>query len=277
MKKMGYYLWMSMRGRKNSSRHFILIFSIGLFIFFSTQMISAWIINLTEEEVQADVETNRTIRWQFEETLQEKLITEAQVMVSIRELENHPDIEQVLYDAEHLNTAIVIIRDYRDLLDMGSYIQSHYFGGTAVSGKYTASQNLMKGINLSTNIINRLTQIISFLTYAVLVSKYLEKRKNEMYRLWIAGSTDGQNVMLLFAGALIFLTIALFINVILSVLIVSCIIFLFVSNSHTFFTTLEISLNSFLSLAPYILVFVLINFWVSFYKGNQLIKQFSSK
>ncbi len=176
---MGYYLWMSMRGSKNSSRHFITIFSIGLFIFFSTQMISACILNITEEEVQADVETNRTIRWQFEDTLQEHLYTEEQVIVSIKQLEKHPDIEQIIYDAKQLNTAIVNIRDYRDLLDMGSYIQSHYFGGTAIIGKYTTSQYLMKGIHISTNIINRLTQIISFLTYAVLVSKYLENEKTK--------------------------------------------------------------------------------------------------
>ncbi|MDH8679042.1 hypothetical protein QE109_12855 [Fusibacter bizertensis] len=277
MKKMGYYLWMSMMGSKNSSRHFITIFSIGLFIFFSTQMVSAWIVKLTEEEVQADIETNRTIRWQFEETLQEHLITEEQIMVSIVELQNHPDIEQVLYDADQLNTAVIIIRDYRDLLEMGNYIQSHYFGGTAVSGKYTASQNLIKGIQISTNIINRLTQIISFLTYAVLVSKYLEKRKKEMYRLWIVGCTDRRNIMLLFAGTLIFLTIAIFINVILSVLTVSCVIFLFIAHTQTLIASLLISLNMFLSLTPFIVVFVLINVLVSLYKGNQLISRFSSR
>jgi len=277
MKKMGYYLWMSMRGNKNSSRHFITIFSIGLFIFFSTQMISVWIVKLTEEEVQADVETNRTIRWQFEETLQEHLITEEQIVISLNELQNHPNIEQVLYDVDHLNSAVIIIKDYRDLLPMGAYIQAHYFGGTAVSGKYTTSENMIKGIQISTNIINRLTQIISFLTYAVLVSKYLEKRRNEMYRLWIVGCTDRRNIMILFARILIFLIIAIFINLILSVLTVSCIIFLFISHQQTLIVSLIISLKIFLSLAPFMVVFVSINVWVSFYKGKRLIRRFSFK
>lgn len=274
MIKFGYYLLMSMRGKKSSSRHFVTIFTIGLFIFFSTQMISAWIIKLTEEDIHADVETNRTIRWQFEETLQEQLITEAQVKSSISELQNHPDIEQVLFDHENLNSAVIIIKDYKDLLTLAMFIESNYFGGTAVSGSHFASLNMMTGVQISTRIMNRLTQVISLLTYATLVSKYLDKRKNEMYRLWVVGCTDIQNRMFLFTGTLIFLTTALLINLLLCVLTVSCIIYFFISQAHTMITTLQISLNIFFSLTPYMVFLVLVNAWISFWKGKRLINSF---
>lgn len=277
MIKMVYYLWMSMKGNKNSSRHFITIFLIGLFIFFSTQMISAWIVILTDEEIQADVETNRTIRWHFEESIQEMLISEEQIMLSIKELEAHPKIESVLYDVNNLNTAIIIIRNYHDLLPMGEYIQSHYFGGTAVSGKYTNSQNMIKGILISTNIINRLTQVISFLTYIFLLSKYLEKCEKEVYRLWIVGCTDRRIIILLFSGILILLIIALLINLILCTVTVSAIIFLFVSHMHSFMATFMITLRMFFNLSPFLVVFLLINICYSLYKGKQLIKRFSVK
>lgn len=277
MIKTVYYLWMSMKGSKNSCRHFITIFSIGLFIFFSTQMISAWIVILSDEEIQADVETNRTIRWQFEESIQEQLISEEQIMSSIKELEEHPKIEQVLYDGQNLNMAVIIIRDYRDLLSMGEYIQSHYFGGTAVSGMYTNSQNMIKGIQISTNIINILTQIISFLTYIFLLSKYLEKREKELYRLWIVGCTDRRIIMLLFSGTLLFLIIALLINLTLCTVTVSAIVCLFVSHTHSFMASFMITLNMFLNLSPFLVVFLVLNICFTLFKGKRLIKCFSVK
>ncbi len=89
-----------------------------------------------------------------------------------------------------------------------------------------------------------------------------------MYRLWIVGCTDRRNIMLLFIGTIIFLTIAIFINVILSMLTVSCVIFLFIAHAQTLIASLLISLNMFLSLMPIIVVFLLINVMVSLYKGN---------
>ncbi len=271
MKKWLFYIDLSLKGKRNSSLHFVKLYTLGLLVFFITQLLTGWVVTTSEQTIQDDVVVNRTITWKFIESLNEKLITQEEVEKEIENIQEDSRIERLILDEASQGIIQIVVKDYDQLIPVAEMIGYKPFGSASINGQYTVNLNALKSIQLFTMIINRMTQLIALISFIIVVSKYLDKRKNEIKRLWYLGYSNPLNKTLTFISQLSFVLVGIFISFVVSVVVISIITVVIYGSQFTVYTIILKTMTEFAKLLRYVLVYMLISVLLIERKTHQIL------
>lgn len=271
MKKWLFYIDLSLKGKRNSGLHFVKLYTLGLLVFFITQLLTGWVVTTSEQTIQDDVVVNRTITWKFIESVNEKLITQAEVEKEIENIQEDSRIERLILDEASQGIIQIVVKDYDQLIPVAEMIGYKPFGSSSINGQYTVNLNALKSIQLFTMIINRMTQLIALISFIIVVSKYLDKRKNEIKRLWYLGYSNRLNKTLTFISQLSFVLVGIFISFVVSVFVISIIAVVIYGSQFTVYTIILKTMTEFSKLLRYVLVYMLISVLLIERKTHQIL------